>query len=308
MKLYVLQKAPNFGDQLNLLVFPKMLGPIFDDDASLVVLGIGTVIGARAPAGREEIILGAGAGYQTKRHSLERRKVYVVRGPETARLLGLAEQDAGIDPGVLVASLYPNTRAASQSMATLFMPHWQTDSSAGSHWRKACSMAGIEYVSPLDDSMAILERLRNCRLLITEALHGAVVAQCYGRPWIPVVLGPKVLDFKWHDWCSSIGSKYLPCADLPALRDIDERLGPAAHAKRAVAAIGLGKSRWRHIAVQKSTVADIEKAASALSRILTDADRHIHHGSAQAIEQGTDRLKTGIEAFQRDLAAGLFAK
>jgi hypothetical protein len=98
-----------------------MLGPIFDEDASLVLLGIGTVIGARAPAGREEIILGAGAGYQTTLHSLERRKIYVVRGPETARLLGLAEQYAGIDPGVLVASLYPGNGAESQTTATLFI-------------------------------------------------------------------------------------------------------------------------------------------------------------------------------------------
>jgi succinoglycan biosynthesis protein ExoV len=188
------------------------------------------------------------------------------------------------------------------------MPHWQTEGSAGSHWREACSMAGIEYVSPIDDSMKILERLRNCRLLITEALHGAVVAQRYGRPWIPVVLGPKVLDVKWQDWCASIGSKYRPYADLPALRDSHERAGLTDYTKRAAAAIELGKSKWRHIAIQKSTAADIEKAAAALSRILTEADRHIHRESTQAIEQGTNRLKAGIEAFQRDLAAGLFAK
>lgn len=306
MKLYVINAAPNFGDRLNFLVFPKLLGPIFDQDKRLTLLGIGTVIGARVPAGRHQIILGAGAGYQRRRLSLADRTVYTVRGPGTARLLGLPESQASIDPGVLVAGLYPGDGTARAPAGTLFMPHWQTEKAAGPQWRAACAMAGIEYISPLDDSETVLARLRHCNLLITEALHGAVVAECYGRPWIPVVLGSKVLDFKWHDWCASIGTKYQPHTGLPLLHD-SQPIGPLAYFKRAASSLGLGKSGWRRVAMRRTSAADTAIAATELSRIVTEAERRIHRRSPATYERGMERLHTAVADFQRDWQAGRFA-
>jgi hypothetical protein len=305
MKLYVIQKAPNFGDQLNFLVYPKLLGPIFDNDASLVLLGIGTVIGANAPAGRHEIILGAGAGYQQKRHSLDNRTVYTVRGPGTARLLGLEERFVSIDPGVLVERLHP-APASQRPTGTLFMPHWQTEQSAGEQWRDACAQAGIEYVSPVGDTMAILEKLRNCKLLISEALHGAVVAECFGRPWVPVVLGPKVLDFKWRDWCASIGIRYQPHENMPLLHDFDERVSLNTYFKRAASSLGFGKTGWHYIATRRTSQAEAEEAATELSRIAANADRLAHRGSRKLYDRGVERLLTAIDDFKRDWQAGRF--
>jgi len=306
MKLYVINAAPNFGDRLNFLVFPKLLGPIFDQDKRLVLLGIGTVIGARVPAGRHQIILGAGTGYQRRRPSLAGRTVYTVRGPGTARLLGLPESRASIDPGVLVAGLYPGDGTVRVPAGTLFMPHWQTEKASGPQWRAACAMAGIEYVSPLDDSETVLARLRHCNLLITEALHGAVVAECYGRPWIPVVLGSKVLDFKWHDWCASIGTSYQPHSTLPVLHD-SEPIALTAYVKRAASSLGLGKSGWRRIATRRTSHADTEIAAAELARIVAGAERHIHRRSSQAYDRGMERLLAAVADFQRDWQAGRFA-
>ena len=306
MKLYAFRAAPNFGDRLNFLVFPKLLGPIFDRDMNLVLLGIGTAIGARAPAGRHEIFLGAGAGYQRRRVSLANRTVYTVRGPETARLFGLPESQASIDPGVLVADLYPGDDTAQVPAGTLFMPHWQTEKASGPQWRAACAMAGIEYVSPLDDSKMVLARLRHGDLLITEALHGAVVAECYGRPWIPVVLGSNVLDFKWHDWCASIGTTYAPHTGLPALHD-SQPIAPAAYFKRAAASLGLGKSGWRRIATRRTSHADTEIAAAELARIVTEAERRIHRRAPAAYARAVERLLAAIADFQRDWQAGRFA-
>lgn len=305
MKLYVINAAPNFGDRLNFLVFPKLFGPIFDRDMNLVLLGIGTVIKAAAPAGRHEIILGAGAGYQRRRISLAERTIYTVRGPDTARLLGLPESHASIDPGVLVAGLYPGDGMAQVPAGTLFMPHWQTESASGPQWRAACSMAGIEYVSPLGDSETVLARLRRCNLLITEALHGAVVAECYGRPWIPVVLGSNVLDFKWQDWCASIGTKYQPHSGLPVLHD-SAPIALTAYFKRAASSLGLGKSGWRRIAMRRTSHADTEIAAAELTRIIAEAERRIHHRAPAAYERGMQRLLAAIADFERDWQAGRF--
>lgn len=306
MKLYVIQKAPNFGDQLNFLVYPKLLGPIFDTDMSLVLLGIGTVIGAQAPGGRHEIILGAGAGYQQKRHSLDNRTVYTVRGPGTAQLLGIEERYISIDPGVLVERLYPAEGTSKAPARILFMPHWQTEKAAGEQWRAACAEAGIEYVSPVDDTMAILERLRNCRLLITEALHGAVVAECFGRPWVPLVLGPKVLDFKWRDWCASIGIRYQPHENMPLLHDFDEPVSLNTYFKRAASSLGFGKTGWHYIATRRTSRAEAEAAAKELSRIVSNADRLTHRGSRKIYDRGVERLLAAIDEFQRDWQAGRF--
>lgn len=303
MKLLVMKKAANFGDQLNHLVFPRLLGPIFDEDRTFILLGIGTMIGARARAASHEIILGAGTGYQ-RRPSLKNRTVYTVRGPKTAQRLGVPELRASLDPGVLVARLYPSGQHEAPS-GILFMPHWQTERAAGRQWRVACTMAGIDYLSPLDDTMTVLERLRACRLLITEALHGAIVAECYGRPWIPVVLGPKVLDFKWHDWCESIGTSYAPHDALPILHD-SASIGGVDVLKRGLATVGLGKHNWRRIATRRTSQREQEGAAAELARVVARAEQRIHRRDRAIYDGAMERLLAAVDEFQRDRQAGRF--
>jgi succinoglycan biosynthesis protein ExoV len=306
MKLFVIPRQ-NFGDQLNLLLFPRLLGPIFDEDARHLVLGIGTVIRARARRRSHEIILGAGAGYQGGRHSLERRTVYAVRGPLTARRLGIPERLAGIDPGILVPRVMPASRESESAARPAFMPHYQTDRVSSSAWRRACALAEVDYICPVEDTGIVAEQLRRAPLLITEALHGAVVAESYGIPWIPVVLGPKVLTFKWRDWCASIGVEYRPNTALPVLLDPEHPIGLKNHFRRMVGKIGIGKAAWRFIASGASTSANIEEAAAVLKHITDRGENAIHRGSPAAVARGTERLLAALEEFGRDLAADRFA-
>ena len=46
-------------------------------------------------------------------------------------------------------------------------------------------------------------------------MHGAIVADALRTPWIPVVTSPRILSFKWQDWCASIGVPYQPWILLP---------------------------------------------------------------------------------------------
>src|SRR3569623_1144475 len=45
---------------------------------------------------------------------------------------------------------------------------------------------------------------------MTEAIHGAIVADTLRVPWIPVACSPEVAPFKWIDWTQSLGLDYRP--------------------------------------------------------------------------------------------------
>jgi succinoglycan biosynthesis protein ExoV len=41
-------------------------------------------------------------------------------------------------------------------------------------------------------------------VIITEAMHGAIVADTYNIPWIPVFTYASFNFFKWNDWAASL--------------------------------------------------------------------------------------------------------
>ena len=48
-----------------------------------------------------------------------------------------------------------------------------------------------------------------------DAASGAVVADAFRVPWVPIRTSREVLEFKWEDWCSSVGLAYAAAAVLP---------------------------------------------------------------------------------------------
>jgi succinoglycan biosynthesis protein ExoV len=56
----------------------------------------------------------------------------------------------------------------------------------------------------------VLDALQKTRALLTEGLHGAIVADAFRIPWTAIKSSPALLDFKWEDWCRSIGIAYQP--------------------------------------------------------------------------------------------------
>ena len=205
MKLVRYRASPNFGDDLNDVVWPRMLPSRVLEAPDLVLLGIGTVLDRSyvpcVPPRQRVVVLGSGTGYGPAPRDLERFEFLAVRGPLTAGLVGCP--DAVATDGAALVALLPDLAArATDPRNVLFMPHH--DSVADGNWELAAKRAGTVFVDPRWPVERSLAFFASARLVIAEAMHAAVVADALRIPWVPAVGSPDVLGFKWLDWTASL--------------------------------------------------------------------------------------------------------
>jgi len=65
----------------------------------------------------------------------------------------------------------------------------------------------------------VIKELIASEYVITESLHGAIIADAYGIPWLPITTMPAINPFKWHDWCESINIEYHPAPLISIYND-----------------------------------------------------------------------------------------
>lgn len=218
--IYYRDPVGNFGDDLNELIWPRLIPEIGKAPADVVLVGIGSLLDADRfrdidTAGKRVFVLGSGAAYGRLPDGYRDWTYLAVRGPLTGKLIGQPET-AVTDSAALLATLPDLTPRATKRDAVLFMPHHRT--LVNSHWRKAAERAGMEFVDPQWRPERILEAYGRARLVVTEAMHGAIVADTLRIPWIPVIISPEVSVFKWRDWLGSLGLPYRPVTLPPTAR------------------------------------------------------------------------------------------
>jgi len=191
----------NFGDELNTLLWPELLPNFFDCDETTRFLGIGSVLDSRHDPMTTKLVAGTGYGGYEPRVSLDKTWiVHWVRGPRTARQLGLPAALGIGDPASLVplAGLAP-TR---ENRDIGFMPHFE--SAVRGAWRDVAARAGVTLIDPRDDPRAIIAAIAKCRVMISEALHGVIVADVLRVPWIAIRPLARIHRAKWTDWAESL--------------------------------------------------------------------------------------------------------
>lgn len=205
---------PNFGDDLNGVLWPALAPELFDEDSTEGFLGIGTIVGMPTPGVDFLHVFSSGVGYDRLGDWTVPRRVWCVRGPLSARALGVDPAFALTDGAVLVPRLLAADPREPAAGDVVVMPHWESLLIPG--WETACALAGFRLVSPIDpDPVAVCRRLRGARLVLTESLHGAIVADALGVPWIPVATSGNFSIFKWADWCASVGVALAPVVAPP---------------------------------------------------------------------------------------------
>ena len=202
MKMFFYRgRRPNFGDELNVWLWPRLLPGFFDDDERQLFIGIGSTLFDFFPRDCGKVVFGAGYGGYTAVPAIDERwRFYFVRGRFTAAALGL---DAGLgvgDAAIIVRSCVP--RPARKIHRISFMPHWQ--SAADGHWAEASRAAGLHYIDPCDSVENVLTQIQQSEVLVSEAMHGAIVADALRVPWTAVRPIQAPNRAKWHDWASAL--------------------------------------------------------------------------------------------------------
>ena len=286
--------VPNFGDELNLHVWPALLPAGFlDDDEDELFVGIGSIIGDHLPARSRKFVMGSGyAGYMGLPDVHDGSwDIRFVRGPNTAKILGI---DAGLsicDSAILLRAM--DLPAPDDSVGIAFMPHYE--SLERGNWAEACHLAGITLIDATEPVEKVLSQIRGARLLITEAMHGAIVADALRTPWIgarPIYGGHHK---KWLDWAGALG--------------IDVRLNvlkPSSVLEYYIGKTGRGGSLGKVGRLSASPLAAIP------NRMLTDqAAQHLESmarldpqlSGDLVIRRVTERAQSAVDSFVRSRVA-----
>ncbi|RAI43563.1 hypothetical protein CH341_13740 [Rhodoplanes roseus] len=213
---YYKSSVGNFGDDLNVWLWPRLLPDAWDPDDGIRFAGIGTIITTAMPDAEQWIVLGSGAGYGPAPRGFGGPGwcILSVRGPLSARVLGLPA-DKAVTDGALLLNTLPEFQPVAEAdrVGTVFVPHYQALECGA--WDEACRRAGIELLDPRADSRGVVERLRKARCVIADSMHAAIIADAMRVPWIPVVTSAEINTFKWLDWTGSMEVPYRPVG-LPA--------------------------------------------------------------------------------------------
>ncbi|AEI96550.1 hypothetical protein [Roseobacter litoralis] len=206
---------------MNSWLWPTLIPQMLEREDDVRLVGVGSLLSRNLDLvlGRK-IIFGTGSGYSSPPSPEQAKawKVYCVRGPLTAGLMGLDPSLAVTDGAWLINQIPQYASLPTDRHGTVFVPHW-TSAKFG-NWDPVCTAAGVHLVDPLWDCARVFSDIANAELALVESLHGAIIADYYRTPWIPVVSPSRILKFKWLDWCGSLGLDYAPY-ELPPSDYVD---------------------------------------------------------------------------------------
>lgn len=204
MKLtYYKGVVKNFGDELNEIMWREIIQDgFFDDNEETLFLGIGSIIWDNYPPKAKKVIVGSGYGGYTKVPDIKDGSwaISFVRGPKTAKVLNIEPSHAITDAAILTRFIdFENHK---KKYAVSFMPHWE--SIGRGEWESACLISGIKYIDPTKDVLEIIKDISKSELLLTEAMHGAILADTLRTPWVAMEPIAQLHRNKWFDWSESM--------------------------------------------------------------------------------------------------------
>lgn len=217
MSIFWWDNKANFGDSIGPILVAEMLNIVpvnarqrFRDESCLYSVGSIT-----AMIDRDDVVLW-GSGLLSPLTdgqivSLRRRKnieVLAVRGRytqlELEAKLGWNVPCVFGDPALLLPRYFEPLESTPSSKIALVM-----------HWEHAKYLStriddGIEVVNVGSDSRNVISQIAKAEVCISTSLHGVIVAQAYGVPWVWLQVSDHKLhssDFKFDDFFTTINRR-----------------------------------------------------------------------------------------------------
>jgi len=137
------------------------------------------------------------------------KKVVSVRGPLTRKVLlsnGISCPEEYGDPALLLPVFYKPKRRKRHKVAII--PNMGTDIKYVKRWLSAQNKFDYTIIKmeSYSDWRRKIDEIVSCDIVISESLHGLIVAETYGvtNVWVEFMDHPEYWDFKYLDYYSSI--------------------------------------------------------------------------------------------------------
>ena len=307
--------SANFGDELNPWLWPRLL-PMLDDDSDTVFIGIGTVLNDAMPdwitQAKQAIFFSTGTGYgrQFRLRKQDNWQIYCVRGPLSADRLRLPQSLAITDGAALINRFFTPLAAAERHHWGAYMPHFRHGNPA--LFKLACQQAGIHYIHPAAPVETVISDIARSRVLLSEAMHGAIVADALRVPWIPVRSSPKILPFKWQDWCASLHlpyrSRVIRGASVLSQRDYLYPIRPVCQRQASFWHLLDGLRMDDFAAWGRRETRQLEPVIDRLAaQLAVIAQTSPCLSQSDHLERQITRLEARLEGLKRDILSGVFA-
>ena len=200
----------NFGDDMNSW-FWERLSPGGWNETENTLLGIGSLLGSDRDPRKVWHVIGSGAGYRypLDLSSSKHWNFLAVRGPLTALALGLSEEKGCTDTAILLALMSEfEPLPEEEREGIIFIPHH--GAAENCEWDSICEAAGVKYIDPRIESKEVIETIRKSKLVLSGAMHAAIIADTFRVKWLPITTSSTINHFKWLDWTISMNVPYDP--------------------------------------------------------------------------------------------------
>lgn len=221
------KEYPNLGDELSRLILERIfeLNVQFSTLHAADMLSVGSVLGMALdhPAVSDRTkplhVVGSGAMHQLERGELpDCLRFHSVRGAITRSALGAKDTDAVTlgDPGLLCADLFEPEYRKNGTIGVI-LHHSRLHDTA---LRAKFNHLPIEFLDiRTDDYDAFTQQMANCSVILSESLHGLILADAYSIPnaWLSFGRLHSGGNFKFFDYFSTVDrSCLLKVSGVPA--------------------------------------------------------------------------------------------
>jgi len=210
--------SPNFGDDINPYYFESVLQCTvrLETDRSLPhILGAGSILNK---ATLQSVVMGSGLLEPLKKDLENTYHIYAVRG-ELSRAHVSTEKDVLLGDPISMINLVVNPKNIPKVRTIGYVPHV-------TEYLAAKKALGGRYhiIDPANDPMGVVADIASCDRIISQSLHGLIVADAMNVPNIWMKPSSKMTGgaFKFDDYFSTVDGNKVAVSDYSELDAIDK--------------------------------------------------------------------------------------